>query len=273
MSIDYKQTRTVAASIVDQARERLLAIPRSDLQAVKKADNSFVTRADRDTEAFIREQLQMHFPDHSILGEEFPSVDKDSPFQWVIDPIDGTHSFKHGVPLYGIMLCLLEEGQPVVGIVDLAGIGRSYAAAKGAGTLLNGQPVLLPDLDEADMLADEIIAIGERRAFIKGGRPEVFDTLLQAHNHLRTYCDCFGHMLAAEGSVGAMIDFNIRIWDCMASVVIVEEAGGKALCVGKRGEDNLYRYDWVMGKPAVVDWVCEQLDLKQESAYEVKASV
>ena len=190
MSIDYNTTRITAISIVDQARERLLAIPRSDLQAVKKADNSFVTRADQETEAFIREKLQAHFPDHSILGEEFPSVDKDSPYQWVIDPIDGTHSFKHGVPLYGIMLCLLEEGRPVVSVVDLAGIGRSFAAAKGAGTLCNGVPVVMHDLSEDELMSDEIIAIGERRAFEKGNRVEVFDTLMHAHNHLRTYCDC-----------------------------------------------------------------------------------
>ena len=64
-----------------------------------------------------------------------------------------------------------------------------------------------------------------------------------------------------------MIDFNIKVWDCMASVLIVEEAGGKAVCVGKRGEVGEYRYDWVMGKPSVVDWVCGFLNLRSVPAY------
>ena len=260
-TIDYQTTLTTLTGIVAEARARLLAIPRADIQAEKKEDNSFVTRADKETEAFIREHLQLHFPDHSILGEEFPSVDKDSPYQWVIDPIDGTHSFKHNIPLYGIMVCLLEHGKPVVSIVDLPGVDRSYAAAKDQGTTCNGSLIQIQDLGPDESIEDEVISTGERKAFVKCGRSEVFNALMQNHNHTRTYCDCFGHMLAAEGSVGAMVDFNIRIWDCMASVLIVEEAGGKAICVGKRPDGDQFRYDWVYGKPAVVSWICEQQEL------------
>jgi len=263
MQIDYQATLTTLTAIVAEARTRLLAIPRDDIQAVKKADNSFVTRADKETEAFIRERLLHHFPSHSILGEEFPSVEKDSPYLWVIDPIDGTHSFKHDIPLYGTMVCLLENGKPVVSIVDLPGIDRSYAAAKHGGTTCNGSPIQVQDLGPQELIADEVISMGERLQFVKGDRVDVFDALMQNHDHTRTYCDCFGHMLAAEGAVGAMVDFNIRIWDCMASVLLVEEAGGKALCVGKRPDGDRFRYDWVYGKPAVVNWICKNQKLAE----------
>ena len=146
-TIDYATTLNTLKDIIAEARTRLLAIPRDDIQAVKKADNSFVTRADKETEAFIREHLQEHFPDHSILGEEFPSIEKDSPFQWIIDPIDGTHSFKHNIPLYGIIVCLLEEGTPVVSMIDLPAINRCYAATKEGGTTCNDHPVQIHDLD------------------------------------------------------------------------------------------------------------------------------
>ena len=256
-SINYAATLRVLTDIVAQARTRLLAIPRDDIQAEKKADNSFVTRADRETEIFLRTHLEEHFPDHSIMGEEFPSIEKDSPFMWIIDPIDGTHSFKHNIPLYGIMVCLVEDGKPVVSVVDLPAIDRCYAAAKGAGTTCNGNPVHLQDLSSVDLISDEVIAACQRSSFVSCDRSEVFDSLMLAHKDMRIYPDCFGHMLAAEGAVGAMVDFNIRVWDCMPSVLIVEEAGGKAVCVGKRSTGDHYRYDWVLGKPAIVDWVCE----------------
>lgn len=256
-TIDYTATLATLKEIVKQARARLMAIPRNDIQAEKKADNSFVTRADRETELFLREQLQLHFPDHSIMGEEFPSIEKDSPYQWIIDPIDGTRSFKHNIPLYGIMICLVEEGNPVVSVVDLPGIDRTYAAALGEGATCNGASIYAKDLQEGESVADEVISSGQRKSYVKCDRSEVFDTLMQSHNYLRVYSDCFGHMLAADGSAGAMIDFNMRIWDCMASVLIVREAGGKAICVGKRMDGELPRYDFVFGKPAVVDWICE----------------
>ena len=263
-SIDYAATLNVLTDIVAQARARLLAIPRDDIQAEKKADNSFVTRADRETEIFLRTHLQELFPGHSILGEEFPSVEKDSPFLWVIDPIDGTHSFKHNIPLYGIMVCLVEHGKPVVSVVDLPAIDRCYAAAKGKGTTCNGIPVHLQDLSPEDLITDEVIATCQRTPFVRCDRTEVFDSLVVAHKDVRIYPDCFGHMLAAEGAVGAMVDFNIRVWDCLPSVLIVEEAGGKAICVGKRSTENtLYRYDWVIGKPSIVDWLCEQHGLQE----------
>ena len=265
-SIDYTATLDILTDIVAKARARLLAIPRDDIQAEKKEDNSFVTRADRETELFLRLQLQEHFPDHSILGEEFPSLEKDSPFRWIIDPIDGTHSFKHNIPLYGIMICLVEEGKPVVSVIDLPGIDRRYAAAKGAGATCNGNPLQLEDLLAEDLIDDEVIATCQRRSFVNCDRSEVFDSLLQSHKDMRIYPDCFGHMLAAEGAVGAMVDFNIRVWDCMPSVLIVEEAGGKAVCVGKRTKDDHYRYDWVFGKPSIVNWLCEKQGLLEVNA-------
>lgn len=259
--MDLAATRDTAVDIIQKGRRQLAAIAREDLQITKKADNSFVTRADRETELLIRKELEAAFPSHNILGEEFPTLDKNAPYTWVIDPIDGTHSFRHGIPLYGTMLCLLEDKTPLVSVVDLPGLDRCYAAAKGYGALCNGNTLTLSDLDPDALIADEVIATGERLQFEDCGLAGIFDTLMQSHRHVRTYCDCFGHMLAAEGLVGAMVDFNIRIWDCMASVLIVQEAGGKAVCVGKRQDGKQDRFDWVFGKPQVVDWVTKSLDL------------
>ncbi len=261
--MDLNNIKSTALQIINQARANLLTIAQDDLQAVKKSDNSFVTRADKETEMLIRKALTEAFPSHNILGEEFPSIDNNSPYTWVIDPIDGTHSFKHGIPLFGTMLCLLEGKTPLVSIIDLPGLNRCYAAAKGLGTTCNGNRVHLQDLAPGDLIEDEVIATGERLQFDDCGLAPAFDKLMQSHRHVRTYCDCFGHTMAAEGWVGAMVDFNIRLWDCMASVLIVEEAGGKAICVGTRQDGPQPRYDWVFGKAEVVNWVCELLNLQE----------
>ena len=262
--MNLSTTLFTAKQIIKDARANLISIGRDALDVVKKADNSFVTRADKETEKLIRKHLAEAFPAHNILGEEFPSIENNSSYTWVIDPIDGTHSFKHGIPLYGTMLCLLENNKPLVSIIDLPGIDRTYAAAKGLGTTCNDSPILLSDVGPNDLIEDEVIATGERLQFVACGLESLFDQLMTNHPHVRTYCDCFGHCMAAEGWIGAMVDFNIRLWDCMASVLIVEEAGGKAVCVGTRPDGDQLRYDWVLGKPKMVDWVCQELGLSEE---------
>src|SRR5262249_45443863 len=82
-----------------------------------KDDNSPVTRADREVEIFLRESIEKRFPDHSILGEEFGETKKSSAYRWIIDPIDGTRSFVLRTPLFGVMIALERDGQPVLGSV------------------------------------------------------------------------------------------------------------------------------------------------------------
>jgi fructose-1,6-bisphosphatase/inositol monophosphatase family enzyme len=253
--MDLASTRDIAVNIVAEARAGILAHVAAGFSFEKKADRSFVTAADLDAERLIRRRLEEHFPDHGIVGEEFEATAGMGGYTWVIDPIDGTHSFRHGIPLYGTMLALLEDNRPIVSVIDLAGIGRCYAAARGLGSTRNGQPIYLRRLGREERIGDEVIALGERKQFVGCGLEGVFDRLMAGHPHARTYCDCFGHALAAEGSVGAMVDYNIRIWDSAASVLLVEEAGGKAVCLGERLDGADKRYDWVFGKPEVVEWV------------------
>lgn len=255
--MNLRDSLSVACSIVAEARQHLLSIPRTELQVQKKEDNSFVTRADTETETFIREQLEAHFPDHGILGEEFPDKRTDSSYTWVIDPIDGTHSFKHNIPLYGIILCLMEGDDRVLSVIDLPALDRRYSAARGLGTSLNGASIHISDLMSDEQIDEEVIGTGERRAFLSCGKETLFDRLMLDHAHVRTYCDCFGHTLAAEGTIGVMLDFNIRLWDCAGSILLVEEAGGKAVCLEERQDGAYKRYDWVFGKPRMVDWVLD----------------
>lgn len=113
-----------------------------------KADGSVVTDVDRAVERFVRERIAARYPTHSILGEEYgldARADSEAPI-WAIDPIDGTTNFANGLPMWGVSLGLIADGEPTVGALSFPLLGESYAGAKGLGATRNGRalPQLAP---------------------------------------------------------------------------------------------------------------------------------
>jgi fructose-1,6-bisphosphatase/inositol monophosphatase family enzyme len=251
-----------AESIVRETRPIVAAAQSRGLSARLKNDGSFVTDVDFAIEDLIRSRLGTAFPDHGIVGEERAARASDSGYEWTIDPIDGTHSLKHGVPLFGTVLALTHRGKPIVGAIGLQGMDRTYVAASGLGARCNGRPLRWTNVESDVAVEHEIIAVGERRQFLRCGQSAVFDRLMQAHPSVRTYCDCFGHALAIEGAVGAMVDYNLRIWDVAATAVLIEEVGGRyvRLNAGEHHDAGGDRYDVVFGKPAVVEWALKVIE-------------
>ncbi len=226
----------------------------------KKADQSFVTEVDLAVERQLRDDLARRYPAHNILGEEMDQLDQGSEFQWIIDPIDGTLSFARHIPLFGIILGLFHRGQPLLGLIDHPALGKSYSAGRGLGAFCNDRRLLIEDLAPDVPVSDEPIAAGDRLQFTRSGLDPVFDRLATGHPRVRTYADCFGHTLAAQGSVGAMVDFGLRLWDISATQVLIEEAGGIFRAVERReGPDRHAIYHMVCGKPRVVTWVLDQI--------------
>ena len=253
-----------AREISKQTRELINKALEQPFSYELKEDNSFVTDIDLAVERKIRTALNTSFPSHSIVGEELPSQTSSSDYQWIIDPIDGTHSLRHRLPLFGTILALRYRGAPVLGLIDLPGINRCYSGATGLGAWCDGRRLKVRDLEEGEMLEREIISVGDRVQFLKAGRTEALDRLLRAHLSVRSYCDCFGHCMVLEGSLGAMLDPGLRIWDVVASVVLAREAGCKFCWLKSDDEARLGGcYDVVFGKPAVVDWL---VDLWNESS-------
>lgn len=211
-----------------------------------KPDGSYVTDADLAAEKLLRAGLSRRFPSHGICGEELPPVRPAASYQWLLDPIDGTLSFTRGIPLFGTIVGLWRRETPLVGVIDLPGLGQTCAAAAGLGCFLDGTRLRL---GAARRFSDELIAVCYRDQFERCGKAAAFDRLMKCGAQVRTYGDCFGHVLAARGAVGAMIDFDINPWDLAATQILIEEAGGKYVVLGRRGAKS----DIVFGKPAVVD--------------------
>jgi histidinol-phosphatase len=221
-----------------------------------KADQSYVTDADLATERVLRRAITRAFPDHGILGEEFPPVHVESPFQWILDPIDGTLSFTHGIPFFGTLIALQYHGCPIATAIDQPALGLRYTAGLGLGAFRNGRRIRLRDLGRGEDLEREVIASAERYRFARCGAARRFDRLQRAHPLVRTYADCLGHTLAVEGRVGAMVDYGIRLWDIAATELLVREAGGRWVEVYRKPRqpgDAIYGV--IFGKPRVVKWL------------------
>jgi myo-inositol-1(or 4)-monophosphatase len=217
-------------------------------------------------ERTLRSRLAAKFPVHGLIGEEFADQNKAAEFTWVIDPIDGTSNLRHRVPLFGTILALLHEEVPVLGLMDLPLLGRLYSGGTGLGVRCNERDVRVNDLASDTGIPSEIISLGGRGQYVNAGVPELFDDLMRHHPQTRTYGDCFGHGLAIEGAIGAMVDFDLRVWDVAATEVLIREAGGKFLCMRRRGDELVNaRWDVLFGKPRVVDWLLPQLPPKAQT--------
>src|SRR6266581_464400 len=105
----------------------------------RKADKSFVTIADREAERFLRASIEQSFPDDGILGEEEGEKVGTSQRRWIIDPVDGTYSFVHAVPLYAVLIGLEIDGESVLGAVNLPALNELVYAARGLGCFWNGE--------------------------------------------------------------------------------------------------------------------------------------
>ena len=216
-----------------------------------KADASFVTDVDLAVERALRVAITRSFPDHGILGEEFPPTRDSAPLQWILDPIDGTTSLTHGIPFYGTIIALHHEGTPLVGVIDLPAIGRRYSAAVGLGSWCDGRRLRIRDVT-ARATPKEVVSAGDRDRFVQCRAGHAFDRLMRQHPTVRGYVDCIAHCFAAEGLVGAVVDYGVKLWDIAATQVLIEEAGGRyVLGFESRGKDPAV-YGIICGKPAVV---------------------
>src|ERR1051325_1978935 len=189
----------------------------------RKADDSFVTQADREAERLIRRAIEEAFPDDSILGEEEGTRTGSSNRRWIIDPIDGTYSFVHGVPLYGVLIGLEIEAEPALGVVNLPSLGELVYAARGLGCFRNGAPARVSSTDKLERALLLSTDFGICKQYGYGAAAD----RLQASVHARrTWGDAYGHVLVATGRADIMLDPIMNVWDCAALLPILEEAGG-----------------------------------------------
>lgn len=194
--------------------------------AETKADGTPVTVADREAEAAARAVIAAACPGHAILGEEEGGgADARSggpSHRWILDPIDGTKSFVQGVPLWGALVALERDGDPLVGVCVMPALGERVAAAHGRGCRWNGAPCRV---SETRTLADAVLVTTSPRALRR--RTPRWTALEDEVRLVRGWSDCWAYVLVATGRADIAVDPVMQPWDCGPFVTILEEAGGR----------------------------------------------
>ncbi|HEY9284369.1 MAG TPA: inositol monophosphatase family protein [Pyrinomonadaceae bacterium] len=212
-----------AVELAREAGEITLDYFRRGARAELKADGSFVTAADREAERHVRARLAERFPADAVQGEEWGETAGTSGRKWIVDPIDGTYSFVHGVPLYGVLVGMEADGEPVVGAVNLPALGEIVSAARGLGCWWNGARARV---SSTAALEDSLLLATDFGACARYGFGRAAEELQRRAGQRRTWGDCYGHVLVATGRADVMLDPVMNVWDCAALLPVVEEAGG-----------------------------------------------
>ena len=240
MSESYRAFREVAEQAAE-AGGRLLRAMYGTVVAREKAPWDLVTDADGASQRGIAAVLAGAFPDHTLLAEEDGVVpDPDQPWRWVVDPLDGTINFAHGVPLWCVSIALEHAGQLVVGVVHVPLTGTTYSAARGEGASCDGRPMRVSAVDR---LGGSLIAAGlpTRFAADAGRQLAYFGRFATGtHSVRRTGSTAWNLALVAAGACEVCYATSIHPWDVAAGVVLIREAGGMVTDLAG-GPYDLYR--------------------------------
>lgn len=196
---------------------------RTQLTVETKSDGSPVTIADRQAEEAARAILEELFPEDGVLGEELGLTRSDAPRRWIIDPIDGTKSFVHGVPLWGTLVALVEGEAVLSGAAYFPAVDELVVAAPGAGCLWNGRPARVSPIDD---LARATVLTTDERFLDAPACAAPYRTLAGSASLSRGWGDCYGYLLVATGRAELMTDGTLSPWDAASLMPIIEEAGG-----------------------------------------------
>jgi histidinol-phosphatase len=220
-----------ALEAADEADRITLAAYRTELQVDRKTDGSFVTDADRAVERALRERIADAYPGYGVVGEEYGPEGSAAAERWYLDPIDGTHNFMRGLPLFGTLLAVERDGEIQVGIVSAPALGQRWYASRAGGTWAVGGPngaiprrlrvSAVERLDQSHVLFRSVIDMHSSR--VAAG----FDRLITEVWRERGFGDFWGYTMVSDGAAEAMMEADLGPWDLAAPWILVEEAGGR----------------------------------------------
>jgi histidinol-phosphatase len=220
----------LAQAACDEADGIARSAFRRDLDITTKPDRTFVTGADTAIERAIRARIQAAYPDHGLVGEEYGTEAGDAPTRWYIDPIDGTHNFIRGVPLFGTLLAVERDGELQAAVISAPALRERWWARRGGGAWARGaddpEPRRIRVSGVAD-LGDAQVLYGSGHDLEASGLAPGFHALLGEVWRERGFGDFWGYALLAEGAAEAMVEVDLNAWDAAAPTVLIEEAGGR----------------------------------------------
>jgi myo-inositol-1(or 4)-monophosphatase len=214
----------IALKTAEIAEENILKYYQNDVGVEWKADKTPVTIADKGTEELARKFWAKETPGFGVIGEEFGIESPDAEYQWVIDPIDGTKSFIHGVPLFGTLIGLWHKNVPIASVIRLPAMKSAVWAVNGGGAFLDGREVRASKVSQ---LSDALVLSGTVNTMEDKGFGEGFTKLRRSARLHRGWGDCYGYYLVAAGRAEIMVDPVVSMWDIAPFPLLMKEAGGK----------------------------------------------
>lgn len=214
----------LASRLADAAGHAIRPFFRSHFTHEAKGDASPVTEADRAAETAIRSILDAECPHDAIIGEEYGEKSGTSGRSWIIDPIDGTVSFMAGRPIFGTLIALLEDGWPVLGVIDQCISGERWVGATGHETTLNGQPVRTR---ACPSLAQASLATSGPQYFSQHDGDHFMALAAQtAHKRMLFGGDCYNYALLASGHIDIVVEAGLKLHDFAALIPVIIGSGG-----------------------------------------------
>jgi histidinol phosphatase-like enzyme (inositol monophosphatase family) len=218
-------------ALADAAANAIMPHFRAVTTVESKAAVGFdpVTAADRAGEAAMRGLISRTYPDHGVIGEEYGSDRGDAEYVWVLDPIDGTRAFITGVPVWGILIGLLREGRPILGMMHQPFLGERFVGDGANAWYSRGAASKPLSTRRCAKLSEASLFTTNPRLFEAGDRDiERRYRALESGVRLARYgCDCYAFCMVAMGHADIAIETNLQPYDIAALIPIVEGAGGR----------------------------------------------
>lgn len=231
MALQHDNTiQAFIRQLADASAEVIRPYFRQANDIVAKDDNSPVTIADKEAEKVMRTLIETHYPEHGIIGEEYGNIHEDSPYQWVLDPIDGTASFMIGRPIFGTLIALCYQGVPILGVINQPILNERWIGTKGdkavfeqSAPTTNEPAILSPRQCEA--ISQAILCTTSPQYFATEDIVK-FGQLAYEARYTIYGGDCYNYALLASGHVDVVVESGLQPYDYCALVAVVEAAGG-----------------------------------------------
>ena len=223
MNTTHKEFLGFAENFLDKSSKILVKKFNGKFSEEEKIDGSFVTEIDKEIEGLFINSLKKSFPKHGLIGEEFGELNVTSEFLWVIDPLDGTHSFISGKPLFGTLICLIINNRPSLGMIDIPVLAERWVGGEQSGITFNKKKC--PKFSGNKSLSNSIVSSTSLLMFEK----YYYEKLKKIYKKSKFPIfgtDCYAYGLMLNGKIDLIIEANMKPWDFLAQVPLIKGAGG-----------------------------------------------
>jgi histidinol phosphatase-like enzyme (inositol monophosphatase family) len=226
--LDSTSVRRTLLAAADAAALHTLPRFRTPMSVDNKWEVGFdpVTDADREAEIAIRALISEHFPEHGIIGEEWDAKLSDSPFNWIVVPIDGTRAFISGVPVWGTLIGLMHEGKAVAGMMAQPFTGETYISLPGEALYLRGGDARTLATSGVTSLAKAKLSATSPDLFLDAAIAPAWAALRANVLQTRWGLDCYGYCLLAAGHLDLVVEAGLKNVDIAPLIPLIINAGG-----------------------------------------------